>query len=307
MEAGFDPRDIVFAGVGKTNEEIEVAIRNKIRCIHIESLEELLVVNQTSALFETVMPVALRLNPGLDAGTHKHITTGTSKNKFGFGDSELKEALKLIPNLGCIKLIGFHFHIGSQITTPEKFAQLARYANMIWRENQHLDLSYINLGGGLGIDYENPELNPVADFAGYFATFAQNLLLPENIKIHFEPGSSIVGQCGEIITRVLYVKEGHERLFAVVDAGMNDLIRPALYQAKHGIYCLTANGDETVEYDVVGPICESTDTLATKIMLPRLKRGDLLAIRSAGAYGESMSSRYNLRSLTPCIFSGNGA
>jgi aspartate kinase len=302
IEAGFHPQTVVFAGVGKTIEEIEVAIRNQIKCIHIESLEELIVVNNAATQRNTVMPVALRLNPGLDAGTHKHITTGTSANKFGFGGTELAEALKTIHSLSGIKLIGFHFHIGSQITNLEKFAQLASYASKVYEENRHLQLSYINLGGGLGVDYENPELNPVPDFASYFETFAQNLNLPDNIEVHFEPGRSMVAQCGELITRVLYVKEGQERFFAVVDAGMNNLIRPALYQATHNIYCLNPNSEEMVEYDVVGPICESTDTFANQTLLPRLKSGDLLAIRSAGAYGESMSSRYNLRSLTPCIF-----
>lgn len=303
LEAGFKPNTIVFAGVGKTNEEIELAIRNQIQCIHVESLEELVVVNQIAVEKQAIVPIALRLNPNLDAGTHKHITTGTSTNKFGFSNAELPEALRALPSLNAVKLIGFHFHIGSQITDLNKFAQLAEYANKIYAENNHLQLSYINLGGGLGIDYDNPEENPIADFAGYFKTFANNLNLPNGVSVHFEPGRSLVAQCGELITRVLYVKEGQERFFAVVDAGMNNLIRPALYQAKHSIYCISHNGSEQMKYDVVGPICESSDTFATGIMLPRLQRGDLLAIRSAGAYGESMSSRYNLRGLTPCIFS----
>ena len=305
LESGFKPESIVFAGVGKTNDEIELAIRNGIQCIHIESLEELRVVNQIASDKQYVMPIALRLNPNLDAGTHKHITTGTSTNKFGFSSTELSEALKLLPSLHGLWLIGFHFHIGSQINDLSKFEQLALYANRVYADNKHLDLTYINLGGGLGIDYDTPEVNPISDFAGYFKTFADSLDLPEGVSVHFEPGRSLVGPCGELVTRVLYVKEGQERFFAVVDAGMNNLIRPALYQAKHSIYCVNHNGSEQMKYDVVGPICESSDTFATGIMLPRLTRGDLLAIRSAGAYGESMSSRYNLRSVTPCIFTAD--
>ncbi len=305
LESGFKPETIVFAGVGKTNEEIDLAIRNQIQCIHIESLEELRVVNQIATEMGSSTPIALRLNPNLDAGTHKHITTGTSTNKFGFSSAELNEALVLLPNLKGVRLVGFHFHIGSQISDMTKFEQLALYANNIYADNKHLDLTYINLGGGLGIDYDNPVDNPISDFARYFKAFADNLDLPDGVSVHFEPGRSLVGQCGELVTRVLYVKEGQERFFAVVDAGMNNLIRPALYQAKHSIYCVNHNGSEQRKYDVVGPICESSDTFATGIMLPRLTRGDLLAIRSAGAYGESMSSRYNLRSVTPCIFTAD--
>jgi diaminopimelate decarboxylase len=302
LESGFKPETIVFAGVGKTNDEIELAIRNRIQCIHVESLEELRVVNQICSEKQAKMPIALRLNPNLDAGTHKHITTGTSTNKFGLSKAELDEALKILPSLNSVKLIGFHFHIGSQILDLSKFSQLAHYANAIYAEYENLSLSYINLGGGLGVDYENPEVNSISDFEGYFRTFAENLELPVGVSVHFEPGRSIVAQCGELITRVLYVKEGQERFFAVVDAGMNNLIRPALYQAKHNIYCVTSNSDESGQYDVVGPICESSDTFATNLTLPKLTRGDLLAIRSAGAYGESMGSRYNLRNLTPSIF-----
>jgi aspartate kinase len=302
LEAGFKPEAIVFAGVGKTNEEIELAIRNKIFCIHVESFEELMVLNEISSGKNALTPIALRLNPNLDAGTHKHITTGTSTNKFGFSTAELNEAIKIIPTLKAIKLIGFHFHIGSQILDLSKFGLLAEYANNIYTQHKHLSLTYMNLGGGLGIDYDSPSENLIPDFANYFKVFADKLVIPKEVGIHFEPGRSLVGQCGELVTRVLFVKEGQERFFAVVDAGMNDLIRPALYQAKHGIYCISHNGNSLKKYDVVGPICESSDTFATEVFLPTLTRGDLLAIRSAGAYGESMSSRYNLRSTTPCIF-----
>ncbi|MDX9848019.1 MAG: diaminopimelate decarboxylase [Tenuifilaceae bacterium] len=305
LDAGFAPGTIVFAGVGKTNAEIELAINTRIQCIHVESFEELLVVNEISASKRRITPVALRLNPNLDAGTHKYITTGVSHNKFGFSNQELDEAMRILPTLNSIRLVGFHFHIGSQILDISKFGLLANYANEIYQRFSHLQLTYINLGGGLGIDYDNPTENPIPNFSEYFGIFASNLKVGNEVSVHFEPGRSLVGQCGELITRVLYIKRGENRSFAVVDAGMNNLIRPALYQAKHGIYCVSPSVKSNENYDVVGPICESSDVFGTEISLPGLMRGDLLAIRSAGAYGESMSSRYNLRNLTPSVFTTN--
>lgn len=305
LDAGFAPGTIVFAGVGKTNAEIELAINAGIQCIHVESFEELLVVNEISAIKRRITPVALRLNPNLDAGTHKYITTGTSHNKFGFCNRELDEAMRILPTLNSIRLVGFHFHIGSQILDISKFGLLANYANEIYQRFSHLQFTYINLGGGLGIDYDNPTENPIPNFSEYFGIFASNLKVGNEVSVHFEPGRSLVGQCGELLTRVLYIKQGENRSFAVVDAGMNNLIRPALYQAKHGIYCVSPSAKSNENYDVVGPICESSDVFGTEISLPGLMRGDLLAIRSAGAYGESMSSRYNLRNLTPSVFTTN--
>ncbi len=302
LDAGFAPGTVVFAGVGKTNAEIELAINAGILCIHVESFEELLVVNEISASKRRITPIALRLNPNLDAGTHKYITTGTSHNKFGFSHQELDEAMRILPTLSSVRLVGFHFHIGSQILDISKFALLANYANDIYQRFSHFQLTYINLGGGLGIDYDNPTENPIPNFSEYFNTFARNLKVGNEVSIHFEPGRSLVGQCGELITRVLYIKRGENRSFAVVDAGMNNLIRPALYQAKHGIYRVNPSAKPNEEYDVVGPICESSDVFGTEISMPSLMRGDLLAIRSVGAYGESMSSRYNLRNLTPSLF-----
>ena len=302
LDAGFAAGRIVFAGVGKTNAEIELAIVKGIQCIHVESFEELLVIDELSATKRKVTPVALRLNPNLDAGTHKYITTGTSQNKFGFSNEELEEAIRVLPTLNGVKLIGFHFHIGSQILDFTKFTQLAQFANGVYQRFSNLMLTYINLGGGLGIDYENPLENPIPNFSEYFGTFATNLNVGNEVSVHFEPGRSLVGQCGELLTRVLYIKRGEDRSFAVVDAGMNNLIRPALYQAKHSIYCVSPLVDQRDTYDVVGPICESSDVFGTEIELPKLIRGDLLAIRSAGAYGESMSSRYNLRNVTPSFF-----
>lgn len=300
--SGFNAESIVFAGVGKTDREIELAIGKGIGCIHIESLEELHVVNGISTSLGKVTPVALRLNPNIDAGTHRYITTGVGSNKFGLSSVALNEAVDLLPQLSGVEFIGFHVHIGSQITDMTRFAELAQFANSIYRKYSRLNVRYMNLGGGLGIDYVNPGANSVPDFRGYFETFARTLSLPENVRVHFEPGRSVVGQCGDLLTRVLYIKQSDQRLFAVVDAGMNNLIRPALYQARHAIHFEGPITGQQNFYDVVGPVCESSDTFAEGILLPRLERGSLLVIRSAGAYGESMSSRYNLRSSTPVLF-----
>lgn len=305
LDAGFPAGRIVFAGVGKTNAEIELAISKGIQCIHVESFEELLVINELSDSKNRITPIALRLNPNLDAGTHKYITTGTSQNKFGFSNEEMEDAIRVLPTLSAVKLIGFHFHIGSQILDISKFALLAKFANGVYQRFGYLKLSYINLGGGLGIDYESPTHNPIPNFSEYFGTFTSNLNVGNEVSVHFEPGRSLVGQCGELLTRVLYIKRGENRSFAVVDAGMNNLIRPALYQAKHSIYCIHQTDNPYETYDVVGPICESSDVFGTAIELPKLMRGDLLAIRSTGAYGESMSSRYNLRNITPSIFTAD--
>lgn len=302
LDAGFSPNTIVLAGVGKTNVEIELAIGAGIQCIHVESFEELLVVNELSAIKRRVTPIAFRLNPNLDAGTHKYITTGTSLNKFGLSHEELEEAIQILPTLNAVKLIGFHFHIGSQILDISKFGLLANFANTIYQRFKHLSPTYINLGGGLGIDYEHPSENMIPNFTNYFRMFAEHLNVGSEVSVHFEPGRSLVGQCGELITRVLYIKRGQDRSFAVVDAGMNNLIRPALYQAKHSIYSVNSTSNSLETYDVVGPICESSDIFGAEIKLPKLMRGDLLAIRSAGAYGESMSSCYNLRSLIPSVY-----
>ncbi|MBN1990446.1 MAG: diaminopimelate decarboxylase [Bacteroidales bacterium] len=302
INAGFAPLSIVFAGVGKTESEIELAISIGIACIHVESIEELQLINRISARLEKTATIALRLNPNLDAGTHQHITTGTSRNKFGLSNRELIQAVDTLPSLQWVKFIGFHFHIGSQILDLKKFVQLAHYANITVRHYAQLNISYLNLGGGLGIDYDNPSDSPIPNFAEYFLAFYRNLRISRNISIHFEPGRSLVGQCGDLLTKVLYVKQSDERKFAVVDAGMNNLIRPALYQAKHKIEVVDTRSLAVDLYDVVGPICESTDTFASNIELPALKQGDILAIHSAGAYGESMSSRYNLRDGTESIF-----
>jgi len=302
IKCGFSPNKIVFAGVGKTDPEIEFALDNNIFCFHSESVQELMVINEFAAKRSIVAKVALRLNPDVKANTHHHITTGMIENKFGLSIEEVIEAKKILPSLKNIKLIGLHFHIGSQITDFEVFRNLSEKANQLKYElfpDSHFN--YINMGGGLGIDYSNPSSNPIPDFEGYFSTFHENLKLDSGQKVHFELGRAIVGQCGSLITKVTYVKGSSTRKFAVVDAGMNDLIRPALYDASHAIVNLTSNGNMS-SYDVVGPVCVSAACFAKEIPLPHVQRGDMLAILSCGAYGEVMSSRYNMREIPFAVY-----
>lgn len=303
IKCGFNPSKIVFAGVGKTDSEIEYALDNNIFCFHSESVQELEVINQLALKRSIVAKVALRLNPDVKTGGHAHITTGMIENKFGLSIEEVIEAKKILPGLKNIKLIGLHYHIGSQITDLEVFKTLSLKANQLKDDlfpESHFN--YINMGGGLGIDYSNPNSNPIPDFEGYFSIFHKNLKLESNQKIHFELGRSIVAQCGSLITKVIYVKGSSKHQFVVVDAGMNDLIRPALYDASHKIANLTSKGNISI-YDVVGPICESADCFAKEITLPQVQRGDILAILSCGAYGEVMSSRYNMRELPYAVYS----
>jgi len=288
----------VFAGVGKTDDEIEYAVDNDILCLHCESIQELEVIDRIAAAKNKPVAVALRINPNVDALTHKHITTGTSINKFGLTVSEAKLAIQIIPRLQHVKLIGLHFHIGSQITKMSVFRNLARRAKEIEQElNPNDEFPYLNLGGGLGIDYENPTENPIPDFNSYFSTISNSLERNGFQKIHFELGRSLVGQCGKLVTKVLFTKQTGEKNFVIVDAGMNTLIRPALYGAHHRIENVTSTENLNEIYSIVGPICETTDCFDENIYLPVTNRGDLIEILSCGAYGEVMSSRYNLRDL----------
>jgi len=303
MECGFSPSDIVFAGVGKTDHEIESALKARISCFNCESIAEIEVVDSIAGRLNMNATIALRINPYIEAHTHKYITTGIAESKFGISAWELKDVLERMATLGNVTLEGIHFHIGSQITKMSVFKSLCSRVNELqeWFSSQNIDLKTINLGGGLGIDYNNPDSAP--DFDEYFSLIRELVRIRPGQKIHFEPGRSIVAQCGSLITKVLYIKKGSNTTFAVVDAGMTDLIRPALYQAHHEIQNLSSDG-KTEKYDVVGPICESSDTFAKFIELPETSRGDILAIRSAGAYGETMASRYNLRDIPKSVFSG---
>jgi len=302
INAGFNPSEIVFAGVGKTDKDIEAALRADIYCFNCESIPEIEVINHLASKQKKTAQIALRINPYIDAHTHKYITTGIEESKFGINTWEIAEVIKRLSSLNNLRLLGMHFHIGSQITRMSVFKSLCTRINELqaWFTSHSINLEIINVGGGFGIDYENPDKNPV--FEDYFSLLNEFIDLLPGQTLHMEPGRSIIGQCGILISRVLFIKNGSNTLFAIIDAGMTDLIRPALYQAYHKIENLTSEGN-IYRYDVVGPVCESSDTFAKYIELPETHRGDILAIRSAGAYGEAMASRYNLRDLPPSVFS----
>ena len=304
IENGFKPSEIVFAGVGKNDQEINYALDNNIFCFNCESLQELEVINELSTRKDKVASIALRINPNVDSNTHKYITTGLEENKFGINPYQFEDVLALIKTLKNIKLVGLHFHIGSQITELAPFRNLCAKVNEInnYFLNQGFDLPIINVGGGIGINYHEPDKENILDFTSYFKVYNDFLKLRKNQSLHFEIGRAIVGQCGSLISRVLYVKNGLNSNFAILDAGMTELIRPALYQAYHKIENLTSKSTQTNKYDVVGPICESSDCFGKAVELPLTKRGDIIAIRSAGAYGEVMSSKYNLRDDVPSYF-----
>ena len=298
IDAGFAPNSIVFAGVGKTDREINLALDHNIFCFNAESVPELEVINELAGKKNKKAGIALRINPNVDAHTHHYITTGLNENKFGFSMEDLDKVLDVLPSFKNLEMLGLHFHIGSQITDLSSFQDLCVCLNEL--QNQFdakgIKLKNINIGGGLGINYEHPNHFPIADFETYFRLFNQNLKIREGQVIHCEPGRSIVAQCGNLITKVTYVKNGITKKFAIVDAGMTDLIRPALYEAYHRIENISSSEKEDT-YDVVGPICESADVFQKEVQMNGTKRGDLIALRSAGAYGEIMASRYNLRDI----------
>lgn len=299
LKAGIAPSRIVFAGVAKADWEIEVAIEADILCFNVESEAELRVIDDIACKKNKKARVCLRINPDIDAHTHKNITTGLSENKFGIQMSDLQEAVATCKQLNNIEFLGLHFHIGSQITDMQPFRELCIRVNQLVEqvEQSGVEVKHINVGGGLGINYEHPNHLSIADFKAYFEVFRTMLRLRPEQTLHFELGRSIVAPCGSLITRVLYVKKGKNKQFAIVDAGMTDLIRPALYNAFHRIENISNNSELTETYDVVGPICESSDVFVRNYEMAPVKRGDLLAIRSAGAYGEIMASQYNLRRL----------
>lgn len=301
--SGFAPSKIVFAGVGKADWEIELALDANIACFNVESVPELEVIDAIAGAKGKIANVALRINPNVDAHTHKYITTGLSENKFGISMEMIDSVVEKALSLKNIKLIGIHFHIGSQLLEFEPFAMLCSRINDLQDKFEALgvQLKTINVGGGLGVDYVNPDKNPIPDFATYFATYNKNLKLRPGQELHFELGRAVVCQCGSLITKVLYVKEGLNKKFVILDAGMSDLIRPALYQAHHNIENITTDSKETETYDVVGPICESSDCFGTDEVLPVTKRGDLVALRSAGAYGQIMASNYNCRRIPASV------
>lgn len=296
--AGFAPDKIVYAGVGKSDWEINLGIDRDILCFNVESVPELEVINELAAKKGKVARVAFRINPNVGAHTHANITTGLAENKFGIAMADMDKVIEMAAEMKNVKFVGLHFHIGSQILDMGDFEALCNRINDLQDklEREHVVVESINVGGGLGIDYHNPNRVPVPDFKSYFDTYAKCLKLREGQTLHFELGRAVVAQCGSLFTRVLYVKEGTAKKFVIVDAGMTDLIRPALYNAYHKIENLSADGKKEV-YDVVGPICESSDVFAKAIDLDECHRGDMIALRSAGAYGEIMASGYNCRKL----------
>jgi diaminopimelate decarboxylase len=302
IECGFVPDDIVFAGVGKSDAEIELGLTKGISCFNCESVPELLVINEIAGRLGKAAPVAFRINPNVEAHTLKHITTGTEENKFGIRLDELQGLTDMLPGLSNIIFKGIHFHIGSQVTDMSPFRNLCSRVNEVWEwfTDRGFENFSVNVGGGLGINYEEPDQIP--DYREYFEVFEKHLDKRIRGKISFELGRSLTAMCGTLISRVLYVKEGATEKFVILDAGMTDLLRPALYQAYHRIENLTSAGKHE-KYTVAGPICESTDTFGRFIELPETQRGDIIAIRSAGAYGESMASRYNMRNLPRAFFS----
>lgn len=304
VNAGFKSSEVVFAGVGKSDREINAALDLDIFCFNCESIQEIEVINELAGKKGKVAQIALRINPNVNANTHKYITTGLSENKFGINMWELDDVLAVLQKSPNIELIGLHFHIGSQITDLTSFKNLTSKINKIqeWFYSRQIIVKVINAGGGLGIDYHNPD-GQIPDFAEYFKIFNEFLELRPEQEVHFELGRSIVGQCGSLVTKVLYIKNGLKKNFAILDAGMTELIRPMLYSAHHEIENLSSNSKEIIKYDVVGPICESTDCFAKDLELPETKRGDLFIIKSAGAYGEVMVSDYNLKTLFPPVYS----
>ena len=304
IKAGFPAKKIVYAGVGKTDKEINYSLDHQIFCFNVESVPELEVINELAEKKGVVADVAFRINPNVGAHTHANITTGLAENKFGISMEDMDKVIDMAQTLNHVRFVGLHFHIGSQILDMGDFIALCNRVNELQEKlyARQIIVEHINVGGGLGIDYEHPNRQAIPNFAEYFETYHKHLKLRPRQTVHFELGRAVVAQCGSLISKVTYVKQGTNKQFAILDAGMTELIRPALYQAYHKIENLTS--DEANEtYDVVGPICESSDVFGKAIDLNKAKRGDLFALRSAGAYGEIMASNYNCRPLPQSYFS----
>lgn len=304
VECGFKPADIAFAGVGKSDREIIYALEKEIFSFNCESVQELEIINSLAMQYGKKAKIALRINPNVNAHTHHYITTGLEENKFGINPWELDDVIHILKQCTHLELTGLHFHIGSQITDLSVFGNLCNRVNEIQNgfETKNIPLKHINLGGGLGVDYHNPD-QALTDFEGFFALLNRFLNRRPNQEIHLEPGRSVVAQCGSLISKVLFIKTGLNTRFAILDAGMTELIRPALYQSFHLIQNISTSNTQLQKYDVVGPICESSDCFGKAVLLPETFRGDIIAIRSAGAYGQTMSSEYNLREKANTYYS----
>ncbi|MGB4773619.1 MAG: diaminopimelate decarboxylase [Daejeonella sp.] len=314
VETGFNPEKIVFAGVGKSDREIMDALDRNIFCFNVESIQELSVINDLAKQKNKIAKVAIRINPNVDAHTHQYITTGLEENKFGINQWELPAFIEALKQSDHLDFIGIHFHIGSQITDLEVFKNLCFKVNEIhqWFNEHGFQLKVLNVGGGLGVDYHHPDEHLVLDFENYFKIFDQFLERKPGQEVHFELGRALVAQCGSLISRILYVKNGLKKNFLILDAGMTELMRPALYHAYHKIENISSVKQaksqisnlksQCYKYDVVGPICESSDSFGKEVELPQSFRGDLIAIRTAGAYGEVMASGYNLRERVNSVY-----
>lgn len=307
LENGFSSSEIAFAGVGKTDKEIKIALNANIFTFNCESIPEIEVINEIAKESGQIARIAIRINPNVDSKTHAKITTGLDENKFGIHQNDLPKISKIIEKLENIQFVGIHFHIGSQITKLSVFKDLCVRVNEIQEffSSQNVDIEHVNVGGGLGIDYENPEEDDTSRLEEYFKIFADNLELKQGQTLHFELGRSVVAQSGSLISKVLYVKKGRKKDFLIIDAGMNDLLRPALYDAVHKVENLSSSAKEKKNYDVVGPVCESSDVFVKDLKLSESERGNLVAIRSAGAYGEVMASAYNLKDFAKAYYSEN--
>ena len=304
IKYGFSPDKIVYAGVGKTDKEIKYALKSGIFAFNCESVPEIIVIGELAKAMGKKAHISIRVNPDIDAHTHKYISTGLKENKFGISPWMFEDVLNVIDDNDYLELIGLHFHIGSQITELGIFKTLCERCEVLqkWFLDRGVLVSSIDLGGGLGVSYDDPHGKAIADFEDYFSIINKNLKVRPGQNVHFEPGRAIVAQCGSLISRVLYVKQGSGIKFVILDAGMNDLIRPALYHAHHKIENLISTG-RNLRYDVVGPVCESSDVWDKKVLLPQTKRGDFIAIRSAGAYGQVMGMKYNQRDLAKDYYS----
>ena len=306
LDMGFPASQITFAGVGKSDKEIILALKENIFAFNVESIQELLIIDELAGKVGVKANISLRINPNVDAHTHHYITTGLDENKFGVPNSELENAAAVLRSCENVNLLGLHFHVGSQITDMNVFKSLCVKVNewKNWFEERGTTIKVLNVGGGLGVDYYQPDTNPMPDFNAYFEVFDKFLERNPNQEVHFELGRALVAQSGTLVSRVLYTKSGVKKNFLILDAGMTELMRPALYQAYHKIEKLGDSSDaQQINYDVVGPICESSDCFGKEVELPYAERGDLIALRTAGAYGEVMASRYNLRDEIRYLFS----
>ncbi len=302
---GFPADTIVYAGVGKSDPEIELGVREGIRAFNCESRQELQVIDEIAGRLALRARVALRINPDVDPQTHRHISTGQADSKFGISYLELEQVAEELAEYKHLDFQGLHFHIGSQITDMRVFEFFCRRVNSLveWFAERGFPLGYINMGGGLGVNYDAPDAEPIPDFGAYFDAFRRNLEVGD-AEVHFELGRAMVAQCGELITRVLFNKVNSAgKQVVIIDGSMSELIRPALYEAYHEIENLDARpGSPRVAYVVAGTVCESSDVFASDRELPELRRGDLVTIKSAGAYGASMASQYNMHDLPRAVY-----